>query len=325
MPSAIKSLVLTADAAIAALTLGVTNERGVLLTFLFHSLFESPEEAQSGVMDPQQGITVEMLRQFISYFQRHSYEFVFPADIIDGLQPRGKYVLLTFDDGYYNNVRALPVLEEFGVPAVIYISTKAVKQRKAFWWDVVYREKKKRGRSGTEIQHAIAGYKCLKTADVEAQLRKEFGAEALRSVGNLDRPLTPTELNDLSANPLISLGNHTRDHAILTNYSAAEVLEQIQGAQDDIEEMTGKIPQSIAYPNGSVSPEVVRAAESVGLRLGIDVRPGRNRLPLSAGSREMMALKRAALWSDRAIERQCWLSRSSFSFYRLLFGLRATT
>ena len=41
--------------------------------------------------------------------------------------------MLTFDDGYYNNHLALPVLEEFDVPALFFISTNHVKQQKCFW------------------------------------------------------------------------------------------------------------------------------------------------------------------------------------------------
>lgn len=317
MSSRTESMLLVLDQVLAAYVLPITNERGVLLSFLFHSLFEGPGELQSDIVDPQQGITVAMLRQVLGHFQKQSYKFVSPRDVLNGLPSGGRYALLTFDDGYYNNIRALPVLEEFRAPAVLFVSSNYMKQGKAYWWDVVYRESKKRGRREREIQRVIARYKRLKTNDVEAQLRNEFGADALRPLGNLDRPFTPAELREFANHPLISLGNHTSDHAILTNYSAEEVHAQIQGAQDDIRAMTGKSAGIIAYPNGDESPAILEAAKNVAIQFGVGVHPGRNRLPLPPGSRDAMTLKRFTLRGDCAIEPQCRMSRSGVSLYRL--------
>ncbi len=45
-------------------------------------------------------------------------------------------VTITFDDGYLDNLEyALPILEEFEVPATIFISTGTMNQLKELWWD----------------------------------------------------------------------------------------------------------------------------------------------------------------------------------------------
>jgi peptidoglycan/xylan/chitin deacetylase (PgdA/CDA1 family) len=124
-------------------------------------------------------------------------------------------------------------LEEFNVPAVFFISSNHVKYNKSFWWDVVYREGKQRQLSGVEIGRTIGGYKKLKTEDVERDLKKKYGAHALRPMTDMDRPFTPSELRAFSNHPLVSLGNHTKDHAILPNYSEAEIRRQICDAQID--------------------------------------------------------------------------------------------
>jgi hypothetical protein len=144
-----------------------------------------------------------------------------------------------------------------------------------------------------------------------------FGRDALVPVSDVDRPFTPLELLDFASHPLISVGNHTTDHATLTNYSPEEVHAQIQDAQDDLRRMTGKLPAIIAYPNGNESPAVVDAARSAGLLFGVGVRPGRNHLPLQPGSPEAMTLRRFTLTGDGAIEAQCRASRSLLSLYRV--------
>jgi peptidoglycan/xylan/chitin deacetylase (PgdA/CDA1 family) len=320
-----RKAILAVDELLAVLCLLVTKEQGSLLGLLVHGMFESAEEAKSGLLDPQQGFTVEMLRTFIGHFKREGYRFISPEDLTRGLWNRGRYILLTFDDGYYNNIRALPVLEESGVPAVFFISTDHVTQGKAFWWDVVFREGRRSGKTENEIRRIVDGYKRLKTEEVESELKKEFGKEALRPVGDLDRPFTPGELREFAGHPLVSLGNHTKNHAILTNYSVAEVREQIQGSQEAIEQMTGQTPEMISYPNGNSSPEIQQAAREAGLKIGVGVRSGKNRLPLESGAPAAMILKRFILWGDSGIEAQCRVASSALSLSRLLSGFAPQT
>jgi peptidoglycan/xylan/chitin deacetylase (PgdA/CDA1 family) len=325
MNARIRSFLLTMDRLIARVPLALGSEDGVLLSFLFHSLYQGADEPRSGVVDPQQEITVEMFRRFLNHFQQHGYAFVSQADLVRGLRPGGKYVLVTFDDGYYNNVRALPVLNEFDVPAVFFISTGHIKEGKAFWWDAARRETHKRGTPKGKVDRLFADLKRLKAVEAETHLKKEFGDAALKPVSDLDRPFTPAELKDFAKHSLVSFGNHTSDHAILTNYSEAGVRSQILSAQDDIFAMTGKRAEMIAYPNGDESPAILDVARSLGFRLGLGVVPGRNRLPLEMGSREAMRLKRFILHADSAIEAQCRMSRSGLSLYRSARSVKMKT
>jgi len=130
-------------------------------------------------------------------------------------------------------------------------------------------------------------------------------------------------LRTFSEHRLVSLGNHTKNHAILTNYSLAEAREQIQGGQDAIQEMTGKMPEMISYPNGNSSPEIQQAARELGLPLGVVVRRGKNRLPLKMEAPEAMALRRFTLWGDRGIDAQCRVSRANISYCWLLESFKA--
>ncbi len=323
--TSVKTAISLLDQALGSRFLPAAREESALLCFLFHGLFERGEEVRSGVLDPQQGFTVEMFRAFLGHFCQQGYSFVSPGQILGGLQPSGKYILLTFDDGYCNNLRALPVMEEFNAPAVFFISSDHVREGKAFWWDAAFREGRKRGKTEEEIRRTVAGYKRWKTEEVECELKKEFGKDALRPVGDLDRPFTPGELREFAEHRLVSLGNHTKNHAILTNYSLAEAREQIQGGQDAIREMTGKMPEMISYPNGNSSPEIQQAAGEIGLSLGVVVRGGKNRLPLRTRATDAMALKRYILWGDRGIDAQCRASRADLSLSRLFSGFAAKT
>lgn len=48
-------------------------------------------------------------------------------------------IAVTFDDGYVDNLSALPILEAHDVPATIFVISSAVGNPKAFWWDLLTR------------------------------------------------------------------------------------------------------------------------------------------------------------------------------------------
>jgi peptidoglycan/xylan/chitin deacetylase (PgdA/CDA1 family) len=318
MNSRLGSMLLKLDQIIAHSGLAFSGSEGALLSFLFHGLFDDliDSDSDSGTNQPQQGITVEMFECFVEYFHRHFYTFVSPNEVAHGLDPNGKYVLMTFDDGYFSNAKALPVLERYGIPAAMFVSTDHVKQGKAFWWDVVERESVKRRMPQRHVNQVHRSLKRLRTRDAEAFVQAEFGPLSLRPLGDCDRPFTLAELQEIAKHPLISLGNHTSNHDVLTNYSATEVRAQIESAQEMIRSIVGKAPDFIAYPNGEISDEILQAARNAGMQFGLRVNPGRNRLPIEPGSLPAMKLKRFALTGDVPIESQCHVSRSIFSLYR---------
>ena len=293
----------------------VRPEKPALLTFLFHGLFENPQELERELLDPQQGVTVSHFRQFVQHLLEHSYQFVSPDQIRNGLLPDRKYVMITFDDGYFNNLRALPVMREYQVPAVFFITAGHVAEGRAFWWDVLYRERRKTGAPANRITAEVESLKSLTNDAIERRLAEQFGASALRPSSDLDRPLTPNELRDFARDPLVSIGNHTRYHAILTNYAEDAAREEITSAQEILRQITGATPLSVCYPNGSYSPTVVRLAKEAGLQLGITCDPHKNVIPLDPSTDAAMCLGRFGLIGNDRVARQCEVARADFHLY----------
>jgi peptidoglycan/xylan/chitin deacetylase (PgdA/CDA1 family) len=317
MIASIQRLVRATDGLIARAYLALFRERGGLLAFLFHSLFRDEREIALNQVDPLQRTTVAQFRRFIAYYLGHGYRFISPADLLRGLEPGGKYALITFDDGYFNNIRALPVLEEYGVPAVFFVSTDHVRQNKCFWWDVLYRERVAQGASPSRAYREGVGLKSKRTEQIEAELTARFGPRAFEPRGDVDRPFSPAELRAFARSPHVHLGNHTADHAILTNYPPEQARAQILGAQEALRGMTGVCPSAIAYPNGAHSGRILEACGDIGLKVGFTVRPEKNPLPLDVHSPGLLRLGRFALEGD-AIEAQCRTYRSDLLLYGLL-------
>ena len=318
MIDAIQQLVRRTDAALARLSLGVRRERNALITFLFHSLFRDENQIELNLIDPLERTTIAFLRRLIEYFLEHDYRFISPADLLAGLKGGGKYALLTFDDGYYNNTQALRILEEFAIPAVFFISTNHVRQNRCFWWDVLYRQLMAQGVSPARIYRESLELKRLKADQIEPRLSDCFGPDAHRPRSDLDRPFTPAELRDFAASRWVHLGNHTAEHAILTNYSDDEARAQIDDAQRFLRNVTGTSPIAIAYPNGAYDESTMAAAAAAGLKLGFTTRPRKSRLPLDTGSPALLELGRFVPHSSRSIASQCTSYRSDLQVYGLL-------
>ena len=315
MVSGIQQLIRTADATVAGAYLALCREKNALMSFLFHSLFASEQDIARNHIDPLDRTTTRQLRRLIRYYLAHGYQFVTPADVVAGLRPDRKYALLSFDDGYFNNHLALPILEEFGVPAVFFIATDNVRQGKCFWWDVLYREMVRRGASDREIYREGVRLKTLPTERIEEELSERFGANAFTPRGDLDRPMTPAELRAFARHPRVRIGNHTANHAILTNYGPAEARRQVARAQEWLGEELGKAPEAIAYPNGGHDAAVVKSCRELGLRVGFTVRPEKTELPIEAGSDAMFRVGRFTPHADGEMITQCRTYRSDVLIY----------
>lgn len=320
MKKNIASFVKIPDSILSKVYLKLFQEKSSLSTFLFHGLFRDEKERLLDLVDPQPWITVEQFHQFVDYYLDHDYIFVSPDDVMSGLKNHSHYVMITFDDGYYNNLYALPVLQKYDIPAVFFISTNHVTHNKSFWWDVVYRERKKAGRSTKEIVREQNELKTKTAEAIEEYLQRTFGEQALEPQGDIDRPFTPRELREFSKESNVFLGNHTSDHAILTNYDPDAIKSQIRAAQDTLRSITGMTPLAISYPNGNYSDRIIKISREAGIELGITIGCRKNYLPFTDKNVDRMRLNRFDITGSDNILAQCELFRSDVLLYPLILN-----
>lgn len=76
-------------------------------------------------------VTPEWLEERIVEYRKRGYCFV----PIDHLPKHGKWVCLTFDDGYRDNyTMAYPLLKRLQVPFTVYVTTGFIDNRIPMWW-----------------------------------------------------------------------------------------------------------------------------------------------------------------------------------------------
>ncbi|MCC6241167.1 MAG: polysaccharide deacetylase family protein [Phycisphaerales bacterium] len=311
----LQNLVRSTDARMAQFYLSLRQERDGLLIFLFHCIFRDEAEINRNLLDPLDRITVDHLRKLIEYYLEHGYTFVGPDHLLHGLPRKGKFAMLTFDDGYYNNTLALPLLEQYKVPAIFFIATNYILQQKSYWWDALWRVRKAQGASDKLINRDTLSYKDRRNSEIEQSLIERFGADVLKPHGDIDRPMNADELRDFANQPYVYLGNHTADHAILTNYAQREVRREVENCQRVLTEITSQTPTAIAYCNGNFNKDVIATCRAAGLKLGFTIRPRKNVLPLTADNGDLMRLNRFVPHTESPIAQQCRTYRSDIQFY----------
>ncbi len=296
------------DDLIAQAAVRVSQEKDGFIIILLHAVFRDSNEAKSECILPLQGITVDELQRCIEYFLGHAYRFVSPNDIEAGIRGE-RAVMLTFDDGYFNNVHALPLLHQYNIPATFFLSTEYVRSGRAFWWDTIYRARRRVGIPVNRIIRELQSMKTMTYTAIDAHIASTCGVRENSPASDIDRPFTYDELKAFAADRQVAIGNHTVHHALLTNETGQTVREEIEQAQRDIREMTGHIPAIISYPNGYHSAMVRQIASEAGMRIGIGVRPTKNDLPITLDAPSIMQLNRFGLKHNRSISGQCAVMR----------------
>ena len=230
-------------------------------------------------------------REFLGQLGRGSLAGV----ALDGGRPR---VLMTFDDGYADNVHhALPVLTESEAQAILFVTSGAVDSTEAFWWDaleqIVYR-----GRpppSGWWLADVAVpadlppaeAYRALhrlvlpldapSRAAALAQLADQAGVTP--HADEESRPVTRRELLAWAAAGC-DVGAHTRTHVQLSAQRDYQVVAEVVGARRDLQQLTGLTIDTLAYPfgtGGDFDERAEAAARAAGYRCAFANRAGNAR------------------------------------------------
>ena len=166
-------------------------------------------------------------------------------------------VEITFDDGRKAAMECVPVLEKYGVPAVFFISPGEI-LRGYNWAECV-------AEAGVGDFAAL----CRMSADERWAAFDAVGWSCNRT-SNL---MSVEDVRALANHRLVEFGNHTWSHLSCVNRPLEEVLVEIDRAQAQIAEWTGRAPSKFSYPFGHDTPELDAAVRARGL-VPYSLRPG---------------------------------------------------
>ncbi|QDT54047.1 Poly-beta-1,6-N-acetyl-D-glucosamine N-deacetylase precursor [Caulifigura coniformis] len=222
-------------------------------------------------------------------------------DLASALDRSGRFVLITFDDGYLDNYQlALPVLRRHAIPATFFITTGFIDGRRVAWWDeiswmvkqAVRREWPARlSHDGTPranwgadetsavIQTLLRTYKGLATEEGPA-----FLEEIAEATGSGRCPVTDgfapwmtwDQIRELQSAGQ-SIGAHTVTHPVLARCSREQQQFEITESKRRIEDVLGGTVNSFSYPVGTAdafTSETEQLMQEAGLRWAFNFQGG---------------------------------------------------
>lgn len=253
----------------------------------------------------------------------HFVSMEYAAKMIAGTSPLKPYtIVLTFDDGYSNNVsHAWPILRKYNAEMTIYIATSYVKERRAFWIDNIdYALHCLLGKSDVEVSILDRSFvfdlsttdsysesytkfrKMVKSLsfnddyemlaaldDVANQLESSSGRSLSQIIEDdpWSRPLKMDELKGLDSG--IHIGAHTVNHIRATHVGKTQLNEELRVSKTELEQSTGLECVHFCYPNGDCDESSAQAVKEAGYQSAVSCNIGTNLL----GS-DLFTLKRFA-------------------------------
>ncbi len=244
---------------------------GIGAVLCFHRVLRHKQES----LAHQLTVTTAFLDQIIRYFRDKRFRFLSVDELPCVLGNRNRdpspFLLLTFDDGYRDNMtNALPVLQKYNVPAIFYVPSGAPDCCLDPWW--------------LRLEHAIFSFDELVldlpnfpshlitatfaqkvtayaklTHYVHSNIRVNRSAatqllpERLASNESLNREyfLNWNELQEFSTHSLVTVGAHTASHVSLSGLDQAQAFEEIRLGRDRLASMLGTNVTHFAYPYGT--------------------------------------------------------------------------
>ncbi len=182
--------------------------------------------------------------------------------------------VVTFDDGYADNLwNALPIARAKGVPMTVYVTSGKVDDSRGLWWDRMaaivaacpaavrhvelplpsgeVRVALGEIRSPADLATLRAHLLPLTVPQIEAVLEHVADGWSVSSAAPDDaRTVTSSELDELGAADVVTIGAHTVDHLRLRGQAPEEQARGVSASKAALEDHLGRAVEHFAYPYG---------------------------------------------------------------------------
>lgn len=255
---------------------------GVMRVLAYHRL-RGPSEDFRG--DPHLlSATCAMFDQQMDYISSHYFPITAHqavAALRGDTRLPSRAILVTFDDGYRDfRAYAWPILKDYGVPALLFVSTAFPSASRGFWWDelheMVAQTEARRVdvsdlgsfplETGEDRWNAVRALnrflKRLAPYDLSAKLQELRSALGTPKFGE-SLVLTWDELRSLTADGL-AVGSHTRTHSAMPYLTTQQLVDEMHGAHADLERELGQFLPLFSYPFGFADARVVPILRELG-------------------------------------------------------------
>jgi peptidoglycan/xylan/chitin deacetylase (PgdA/CDA1 family) len=266
-------------------------------------------------------ISTALFEQEMRFLRKH-HKVVSLAEVLECLKGNCKHpvVAITFDDGYEDNYRnAFPVLDRYGIPATIFLTTGSIDAPEPLWFEQLALACKKTSREFLDFEGSSERIWLRNEAErldandrIFGHLRSVPDGERRQALAGVLRQLGVRENGELKNRMLswdqvrqmqarrIGFGGHTVTHPFLSRMTSQEFRREVTECKRRIEEELQRPADYFAYPNGreedfgAANKQLMREA---GYRAAVTTIWGTN-----YSSTDPMELRRGGPWEPSAAQ-----------------------
>jgi peptidoglycan/xylan/chitin deacetylase (PgdA/CDA1 family) len=206
-----------------------------------------------------------LLRRHLEYLSKH-YVFLTLDDLVAALEARdwsrlpARGVVITFDDGYRQNLELVPLFRRYGIRPTIYVSSAAVLTSGRFWFrePAVDPEPLKTVPNAQRLA-ALDRLGVSNSGMVAVAERHAFEGADVKRLANI-----------------VDFQSHSVTHPILPMCSAAEAEWEIKQSRIQVESLTQRPCEHFSFPNGDYSEREIEMVKQAGYRSARTTRIGWN-------------------------------------------------
>lgn len=177
----------------------------------------------------------------------------------------GRTAFISFDDGWKGNLKLIPVLEKYQIPATFFIPVRPVMTGN-FWWEYAAKV--------VEENQEFKSVEELKKLPNDSRMQLIRGAAARYELKRSCIELS--NLKRLSENPLITIGSHTYHHPITIKCSDEELDFEYRESKKTLEEWLSVEINSFSFPNGDYNQRDLGLLKKYNYKMAFTVNPELN-------------------------------------------------
>lgn len=187
-------------------------------------------------------------------------------------------VVLTFDDGYKNNLTHMfPIIEELGIPVTVFVTAKG---KTPLWQDILdiisensislkkleFEFPEIKGKTNAELKRWLIS-QSSDVVDGVSGILEQIAEKLLSEKQNFCELLSKEELKTFNENHLVSIANHSANHYNFNTLTKEKMREEFQQCENYLKEI-GSVSSSVfAYPFGIYNSETIETLNALGARI----------------------------------------------------------
>ena len=257
------------------------------IALMYHSV---AEHTTTPWVDPRNHVPAEVFAEQMAFLAKRRKVIALTeliAMLKQGETPANGTVVITFDDGYLDNLTiAAPIIDHLGLTATLFLPTSYIDRGENQWVDQAYSAFKFRTRDlltwGVEPATSYdlkdpeqyqAGYRaiCNSMLSILPEQRRTWLADLQDQLRPSSRPprltMTWNDVHSLITNyRCFEIGGHTLEHTDLTCVSDDDAKNELTGCAQRINETLGLNPQYFSFSYGRTSTKLRQFAADTGFK-----------------------------------------------------------